>query len=983
MEKIEQVFKENHLHPRAIKWLEKAIADSFFPQKAEINFERFLERAMEADRAPLKKLNKRNIPWICALFSGSQALSDMAIKNPEWLLWALQAGTLHSMRFKRDMRREMKAAFKTFGDNPKKALCNFKNRELLRIGWRDLLKWADTVETLEDLSRLADVCIEGALNLAEKKMTARFGRPLLKNGRLAKFIVLGMGKLGGRELNFSSDIDLIYVCDSHEGETEGGIGADNMERPKISISEYFSRLALTLTSLLNDIGPHGNVYRVDLGLRPEGSRGSLVCTLASVELYYWSWSQPWEKQAMIKARVCAGDESLGDKFFAIIRPFVYRKNLDFSALVDIQHIKEKIDHELKTGKNKYKNNVKLGKGGIREIEFIIQAYQLIYGGKMPWLAEANSLKALHRIFERGLLLYPQYAALADALLFLRDLENRMQITYGRQTQILPEGLELSALALKMALSSSEALLVEYSRVTASVSEIFRAFFKEEARTSDEEKNEFYVDLDNEESALASLEDMQFKSPPSALAAILHIRDGEPFSHPSARSRSLFVKLLPEFLKLFTALPQKDRALNNLDKFFTNIPLREGVYEILVEYPPARELLAHIFAFAQNLTDVMVNQPDVIKILGAGIFSTQSRPLKKIPKSINIYDDKLDWLRKERNSESIRIGVAYLMSHNNPFALMGHLSNLADDFLDSNLEVIEKEMRRKNITVQPPSNGDGPKFAIIGMGKLGRRELNYGSDLDLVFVYTDGTKKSDGVEKQLYYAQICRKLLNAVGGISRYGLAYKVDARLRPEGEKGPIITTAGRARAYYAERGALWERMAFCGARPVAGDIKFGEEFLRSLDTFVYGGGLTENDAVAINKMQRKIRMEKIKNHKRIAIKYGAGGILDIEFMAQKLKLEHGEALPHIRGYDTLAILESIKKEGWPTAGPDVLIESYRLLRTVETHMRMETGRGAETLPDNTEQLKTLEQTLRPFMKMTRPVADTVVAAMERAKKLI
>lgn len=982
MKNLTAILKGEELHPRSVKWVEKAIASSFKAERAKVNFERFFEHVVESDRSLLRRLNKRNIPWIGVLFSGSQALTDMALKNPEWLFWAVQSGVLGSTRFKRDMRCERDAMLTSYTE-PREALSVFKNRELMRIGWRDLLKWADTVETVEDLSRLADITIEGAVAVAEKNMTERFGRPMHPNGEKAQFIVIGMGKLGGRELNFSSDIDLIYLYDDDGGETEGGIGPKGMERPRITIQEFYSRMAQQLTSILGDIGQYGSIYRVDIGLRPGGNRSPLVCSLPSAELYYESWGQPWERQAMIKARICVGDEELGDRFLEKMRPFVYRRSLDFSALRDIELMKEKIDNQLKRGKNKFKNNVKLGKGGIREIEFIIQAYQLIYGGKMPWLAETNSFKALHRIFERGLIGYAQYAMLADALLFHRDLENRMQITYNRQVQIIPDGDEREVLALKMGLPGSAALMAEYERVTGNVNEIFRDFFREEAEEIAEKTSEFYIDLDNRSGAVAQLGKMKFASPESALASLLHIRDGEPFSHTSLKARRIFTSLLPEMLRLLTSVPRKDRALRNLDNFISATAQRESLYEILLELEPARDVLINLFAYAQNLADAMINQPDVIEILGPGTVSERALPLGKIPEMIDTYDKKLDWMRKERNSESLRIGVGYLMSHKNPFTLMSHLSNLADAFTGGCLKIIEEEIGRQEGVL--PGTGvkqvRGPKLAVIGLGKLGRRELNYGSDLDLMFVFAGEKQLSDSMDSHSYITKVCRRLLNAVGGISQYGLAYKVDARLRPEGEQGPIVITDEAARKYYSKRGALWERMALCGARSVAGDTAFGREFLKSLDDYVYGAGFKEEDDARMRKMKLKIEKEKIKDRKKIAIKYGRGGIVDIEFLAQKLKLAHGKNLPRIRSFNTLEMLEAIEKEGWSVEDPGALIETYRLLRIVETHIRMETGRGAETLPEQTEKLRELEETIAPFLKLTEPLADSVNHAMERAGK--
>lgn len=972
METITRIARTRALHRLAPRWIERAAKASFAPDRALVNFSRFLEKAEESSPQLLARFNKRNIPWIAALFSGSQALTDMAMRDPDLLFWCLQPGVLHSIRFKRDMRHERWLMFERHAD-PKDALINFKNREVLRIGWRDLLKWADTVETIEDLSRLADMAIEGAMTAAEQEMTERFGRPLHPDGSPGRFIVLGMGKLGGRELNFSSDIDLIYFHDDDDGETEGGAGKSGMERQKISLREYWTRMGQRMTNLLNEVGPHGNVYRVDMNLRPEGSRGPLTCSLAAAEFYYESWGQPWERQMMIKARVVAGSESLGDEFHAMIRPFVYRKSMDFSALRDIQAMKEKIDKQLKAGKDRYHHNVKLGKGGIREIEFVIQAYQLIYGGKMPWFAETNSLKALHRIFERGLLGYAAYAKLADALLFLRDLENRMQIAYGRQVQILPEGDDLKELALKMNLPGPESLMAEYERHTANVNAIFTDFFREDAAV-DEAPADLFLDIDNEEAAVAQLAAMRFKEPREALTALLHIRDGEPFNHPSNKSRKIFMRILPALIKTAAALPLKDRTIANLDKFFSAHPGREPHYEIFEQFPPSIDILLKTLGLAQNLADSTLIQHDMIDILSQGYEPVRPEPLAAIPPEMESYDKKLDWLRRERNSESLRIGIAYLTSHHDQARLMGDLTRLAATFVQRCLDVLEDQMGRQG-------EAFGGKLAVIGLGKMGRRALTYGSDLDLMFFFgDDGTKP---MESLTYHTTLARRLLAAVGGISQYGQAYRVDLRLRPEGEKGNMVITKAAALEYYATRGQLWERMALSGARTIAGDTALGDDVLASLDAFVYAPGLSAEDAALMDKMKKKMEREKIREKKKIAIKYGPGGIVDIEFFAQKIKLARVKDVPALRMCNTLETLLMARGAGWVGGDIDGIIASYKLLRRVEIHMRMEYGRGAETLPDAPEEMKILEEILSPFEQLGGPLADTMDAAMARAHKAI
>ncbi len=976
MESIRALIEPYNLHRLTGDWLEKAVESSFYPDRARVNFHRFFARVIETDANLFRKLNKRNIPWISLLFSGSQILTELAMKDPGNLFWALHPSVLHSTRFKAEMRREREAELSGTAD-PKETLCAFKQRELMRIGWRDLLKWADTVETLEDLSRLADVSIEGAYNIALKEMEKNFGKPVGEDGRISQMIVIGLGKLGGRELNFSSDIDLMYIIDNAEGQTRPMKERMRGTSPKLDIKEFHTRVARRMTSILNDIGPAGNVFRVDLNLRPEGSRGPLVITLAAAELYYESWGQPWERQMLIKARVCAGDPALGDSFIQMVKPFVYKKYLDYSHLKEIQQMKAKIDRHLLKGRDKYKNNVKLGKGGIREIEFIIQTYQLIYGGKMPWLAEINSLKALHRIFERGLLGTVQYAQLADGLLLLRDLENRMQITYGRQVQILPEkDDELQALALKMNLRDKETLLKTFRRVTDNVHDIFVEFFKEESAEPDAKKGEYFIDLDNEEEATAKLAELNFQNPRQALDSLLHIRDGEPFNHPSSKSRRMFTRLLPDIMEIIVSLPEQDKVLICLDKFISAREERESLYEVFLKLPSSGELLVTLFSLAPSLSDTIINHQDALEILSEGVNVAPKHSLKSAPEYVQSYDTRLDWLRRERNAECLRISTGYLFSHSDPFALMEQLSILAGEFVDACLGIIKAEMDERG-GIKANTNR---RLAVIGLGKLGRRELNFGSDLDLMFVYSD-VNEADPAEAHSYYSSVCRKLLSAIGGISQHGYAYKVDTRLRPEGEKGGIVISETKGLEYYAKRGALWERMALSGARVVAGNREIGEAFLDKLTGFVYGQSLSEKDKDGIAAMKRKMEREKIRKARKVPIKYGRGGIVDIEFLAQKLKLAHGMESPEIRGMNSLEMLRAAEREGWGVPDIQSIIRNYKLLRTVETHMRMETGLPAESLPDRKEALDLLEKKVGRFFSMDDSPANTVRDAMEEVRK--
>src|SRR3990167_9562316 len=588
-------------------------ANSFDPDRALNNFERFFVAIEDANLFKIILSDaERNLRILSYLFSGSQYLTDILIKNPSYASWLINAEILKKSRFKDEMYNDLSYMFSKLvvsGANPSlsykekvNSLRRFRNREFLRIGLRDLMKEADTIETIEDLSNVADICLQKAYEYCHSELERKYGIPYFEDDlsdlkKRCEFVILAMGKHGGRELNFSSDIDLLYLYSSDRGMTSGVESHDGKIENQITNHEYFVQLSRMITKIVSEITEEGYTFRIDLDLRPEGKSGDITNSLRSAEIYYESWGETWERQALLKCRPAAGSIALGRKFIEMVKPFIFRKYLDFSALREIKEMKEKINKSLEQ-KGSGRINVKLGYGGIREIEFIVQSFQLIYGGKEKWFRERNSMRALHRISEKGLLSYAEYFSLSNAYLFLRDLENRIQFFSGRQTHDIPdEPYEQLILSRKMSrgthpvngsqkpeLKNPESKLMDlYNYHTKNVRKIYDNLFSAEiydVTEAMEGELQWQIDIDDTASSIAMLKQIGFKSPEMSRRNLILMRDGGAFAHPTIRSKRYFNQMMPSLLRECTKLPDPDLSINNFEKFVDAGRVREGIYSVL-------------------------------------------------------------------------------------------------------------------------------------------------------------------------------------------------------------------------------------------------------------------------------------------------------------------------------------------------------------------------------------------------------------------
>ncbi len=987
-------------------------ANSFDPDRALNNYERFFAAIEDVNLFKIILSDaEKNLRILSFLFSGSQYLTDILIKNPSYTSWLINPEILKKSRFKDEMYNDLSYMFLKSDSYKEKAnsLRRFRNREFLRIGLRDLMKEADTIETIEDLSNVADICLQKAYEYCHSELERKYGIPYFEDEMYGlkercEFVILGMGKHGGRELNFSSDIDLLYIYSSDKGMTSGIESPDGRIENQITNHEYFVQLSRMVTKMVSEITDEGYAFRIDLDLRPEGKSGDITNSLRSAEIYYESWGETWERQALLKCRPAAGSIALGRKFIEMVKPFIFRKYLDFSALREIKEMKEKINKSLEQ-KGSGRSNVKLGYGGIREIEFIIQSFQLIYGGKEKWFRERNSMRALHRISEKGLLSYAEYFSLSNAYLFLRDLENRIQLFSGRQTHDIPdEHGEQLVLSRKMCggtghpssgwvavdgsqkseLRNPESQLMPlYNYHTKNVREIYDNLFSAEIYDVTEVMEgelQWQIDMDDPASSIATLKQIGFKSPEMTRRNLILMRDGGAFAHPTIRSKRYFNQIMPSLLKECTKLPDPDLSINNFEKFVDAGRVREGIYSVLSKSEAAVRSLCSLFGTSQFLSNILIQQPELADslLIAEGIYKEKTKEslreeMGKILKSADSYEKSLDELCKFKRGEELRIGLRDILGIVEFSGISSELSNLADVYVEFSLKLTEDELINRYGTPVKDGNGEMSRFAVIGLGKLGGRELNFGSDLDIVFVYSDngettGSRESgvrsresrEKISNQTFFSKLCEKLIFAIGGVTRFGFAYRVDTRLRPDGEKGALIISIKGYEDYYRKRGEIWERQALIKARFIAGDKKLGMSLINIIHKFVYETLFEQNIAEEIDRMRKRMELELVKGGEtKRNIKLGRGGIVDIEFIIQLLQLKNGGRFTELRKTGSLEALKILYERKLITEEEyRILSVGYIFLRRIENRIRIDHNRPLAVIPESGDELSLLARRL-------------------------
>ncbi len=922
----------------------------------------FLNLSKLCDALPARELeaafgNPRAVPVLGALLGGSDFLPERMARRPEIFTHLFLDGAFERRGSPEALLAEAAGAAAGCGteEEIKAALRRMKLREVARIAARDLARLADLPEVTGDLSALASAALDGAVRFARRQLAARFGAPLVETDGDARrecgFAVMGMGKLGAFELNFSSDVDLIFLYETDRGMTEGGA-----EGKPLSLHQFFVRLSEQVARIISEVTEDGFVFRVDLRLRPEGTRGDLANSLRSAEIYYESWGQTWERAAMIKARPVAGDIAVGEEFLRIITPFVYRKHLDFTAIEEIKELKDRIDAALRNRRDT--RDLKLGTGGIREIEFFVQAHQLIYGGKNPALRHRGTVEALRELEGIGVVTAQERAGLGAAYVFLRSLEHRIQVFRERQTHVLPHGeADLLRLARAMGLGDAEALAAETARHTGNVRAVYDRLFRgapQEAEAEISPEIQALLDLDAEGAdALSRLARLGFSDPAAAARNLAMLREGPPFTRLPARARRYLDKIAPLILDRVVRTSAPDMALAHTERFLSAIGARTMFYALLYENRKVIDVLVRLFASSRFLSGYLLRHPELLDTFLrkdlAPLLKTKSdlrRELGEALAACTDFEQEMDELRRFKNLETLRIGIHDLGGVLSLEEGVFQLSALAEILLAGALALALREAR-KRFGVPALPNGREAEFCVLGLGKLGAEELSYHADLDIIFVYSGAgetvpppngeTAEFRKVSNHEYFARVAQRLISVLTTVTREGYVYRLDTRLRPSGNAGPLVSSLAAFERYHEESAQLWERQALLKCRFVAGDRDFGKRMEETIGRFIYERPVPPGAAAEIHRLRMRMETELGKERAdRLNLKVGRGGIVDVEFAVQYLQLVHGPANPTLRARSTLKALYEMARAGVIAEEEfRTMDEGYRFLRGLEVRLRL------------------------------------------------
>jgi glutamate-ammonia-ligase adenylyltransferase len=802
----------------------KAAEASADPERAR----RFLELlAATSAGAFLEKMSADQSGILAALFSGSQALGNLLVAHPDWVGF-LDAERLRFPRREQGLRNEVGAWLGASIEARDYAaafsrLREFKQREMLRIAARDLAHLGAVAEITREISDVADVCLDGVWQICRQQFIDRFGRPWHQDAgggwQPTGFCIFGMGKLGGQELNYSSDVDVLFVY-SEEGQVFKEPPAKNKTpRAILANHQFFKRLAEALIAEVTRMTLDGVLFRIDLRLRPEGDSGPLCRSLGSYENYYAQWGQTWERMMLIKARRVAGNEGLAAEFLEMIQPFRYPRMINEGVLREIGAMKDRIETEVVRA-DELERNVKLGRGGIREIEFLVQAEQLLQAGRQPFLQTSQTLPCLEKLAQYNLLSGEDARALREAYCFLRDVEHRLQMEENLQTHTIPASRPAhERLAKLMGFGSIEEFEAARQAQCGRVRRIFDNRLKSEKPpvSSDSFPREFKGAADEWKSVLA---EHSFRDVDKGFQVLREFVEGPGYMHVSRRTAELAHKLLPKLFALCpktnpasslqppaskTILSDPDRVVTRLASFITAYGARAVLFELWNSNPAIFELLMLLFDRSEFLAELAIRTPDMVdELVTSGRLrqrKTAEETLRDLRHGLGDEDQHL-WLRRYHQTELMRIGLRDILGLADVEQYLQELSALADACLRYALEVA---MRRHKIK-KPP-------FVIIGLGKLGGVEIDYGSDLDIVFVAGSTLKNQQKLQ------QIALEVMDLLSSRTEAGLAFRTDARLRPDGEKGLLVNTIEAYEEYYRRRAQLWEIQSLTRTRPVAGDF--------------------------------------------------------------------------------------------------------------------------------------------------------------------
>lgn len=952
--------------------LERQLPTCSDPDMALMNLSRYW--AVQRNPLSLGTLFERDPDSLFALlhiFSNSQHLSDQMIRDPESfdLVRLTDGRPVARQTLIDELTTETDVLDRdtlVMG-----AIRRFKYRETLRIAYGDIIHEQSLDMVTRQISYVADAILEAAYRSARRTIEAKRGVPRRADGEPVQMVILALGKLGGIELNYSSDIDLILIYDE-DGQTDMGRGISNQE--------FFILVAREFTRLLTEMTEMGIAYRVDLRLRPDGARGPMVISVNAAMTYYDTRGRTWERQAFIKARAAAGDLQLGQSFLNNLRPWIYRRYLSRADITGIKSLKRRIERRAHQ-EGIDARDVKTGHGGIRDIEFVIQFLQLLNGADLPELQTGNTLEAIAQLEIVGCLTNQERILLEETYAFLRKIEHRLQIMFDLQTHLLPDSkVEMRKLALRMGYpdtlddSPLEAFVEDYHDKTAVnrriLDHLLHDAFPDDEQTSAE--IDLVLDPDpSEEDIQRVLGKYSFKDSQRAYVNLMSLSEENIRFLSTRRCRHFLAAITPQLLEALCRTPDPDSALVFLDKATASIGGKGVLWELFSASPPSLRLFVELCAYTPFLHGILTSNPGMIDEL------MDSLVLDRLP-TPEYLDETLDTLccaaeniepilHRFKNDWLLRIGVRDILGKEDVSATTASLTTIADACLTQIVNfqynrLVTKFGRPMVDTSTDKSGRHHPRpceMTILGMGKFGGQEMSYQSDLDVVFLYeADGNTAAvypgDGrrsTTNQHFFSELAQRIIQMTGRISTLGRLYEIDARLRPTGKSGSLALSLDEFQRYFTEgEGQLWERQALCKARPILGSKQFIKSTLRAVHYAAFSQRWQKANVREIYNM----RDRQIKEATPDNLKRGRGGVCDIEFLVQMLQLKHGRRIAAIRKPNTLAALTELHRTKILEPNDALFFTAaYRALRTVEMRLHLiDFGQGARLPNEPTELAK-------------------------------
>ncbi|MCX8585842.1 MULTISPECIES: bifunctional [glutamate--ammonia ligase]-adenylyl-L-tyrosine phosphorylase/[glutamate--ammonia-ligase] adenylyltransferase [unclassified Gilliamella] len=796
-----------------------------------------------------------------------------------------------------------------------KTLRLFRRYILVRLEWSQLTLTSSDEQILLQLTELAEVIIVTARDWLYELSCKEWGTPCNLQGEAQPLLILGMGKLGGGELNFSSDIDLIFTYPEH-GQTQGG-------RRELDNAVFFTRLGQRLIKALDQITEDGFVYRVDMRLRPLGDGGPLVLSFSAMEDYYQEQGRDWERYAMVKAKILGDQQDLYTKeLYQMLKPFVYRRYIDFSVLQSLRNMKGMIEREVR--RRGLTNNIKLGAGGIREIEFIVQVFQLIRGGRVIGLQTRSLLTALQVIEQESLLNANEVDALRENYFFLRRCENLLQAIHDEQTQTLPEDeLDQIRIAIGMNFRSWNEFVSELTKRMQFTRQIFNQLIGDESTESTQNtNNDHYNDLWVPDLQLSDVTSVLLNYSPDDAKQLYQMlcqfRDDISKRTIGVRGREILDQLMPKLLELICNDKHALIILSRILPLLVNIVSRTTYLELLLEYPTALKQLIRLCSASPMISEQLAHYPilldeliDIHSLYQTVAPNEYKSELYQYLLRIQVDDEEqqLEALRQFKQMQLLHIAAADVEHVLNTMKVSDHLTYVAESLLDFVVQMAWNQMIARY--GKPAHLTDNQKgLVIIAYGKLGGWELGYGSDLDLVFLHdcpvdsiTDGDKQ---IDSRQFYLRLVQRIIHLFNVRTSFGILYEVDVRLRPQGDAGLLACSLSAFYDYQMNEAWTWEHQALVRARAVYGEIELIKRFNEIRHTV-----LCKNREERVLKTEVREMREKMRAHlgttapHQFNLKIDAGGIGDIEFLSQYLVLNYAHQYPKMTTWsDNVRILE-------------------------------------------------------------------------------